>query len=68
MGILEILSSRTVVITLAVIGGLIAMLGTYLMREGSKTPEPTAKLILRSGYTLSWASVVGFIVAGFLAD
>ena len=36
MGILEILSSRTVIVTLAIIGGLIAMLGTYLMRDGSK--------------------------------
>ncbi len=68
MGILELLTSRPFIITLAVIGGLIAMLGNYLLREGSTTPEPTAKLVLRSGYGLTWASVAAFIIAGFLVE
>ena len=68
MDILDLLTSRPLIITLAVIGGLIAMLGSYLMRDGSSTPEPRAKLVLRSGYAITWASVAAFIVAGFLAD
>lgn len=68
MGMLDLLTSRPVVVTLAIAGGLIAMLGSYLMREGSKIPEPKAKLVLRSGYAISWASIVAFIIAGFLVD
>ena len=68
MAILDLLTSRSVIVTLAIIGGLIAMFGSYLMREGSKTPEPKAKLVLRSGYAITWASVIAFIVAGFLVD
>ncbi len=68
MAILELLTSRPVIVSLAIIGGLIAMFGTYLMRENSSTPEPTPKLVLRSGYAITWASVVAFIVAGFLVD
>lgn len=68
MGMLDLLTSRPVVVTLAIIGGLIAMLGSYLMREGSKIPEDKAKLVLRSGYAISWASIVAFIIAGFLVD
>ena len=68
MASLEFLISRPVIICMAIIGGLIAMLGSYLLREGSKTSEKTAKLVLRSGYGLSWASVAAFIVAGFLVD
>ncbi len=56
------------IVTLAIIGGLIAMFGSYLMREGSNTPEAKAKLVLRSGYAITWASVTAFIVAGFLVD
>ncbi len=68
MGILDLLTSRPVIISLAVIGGLIAMLGSYLLRDGSKTPEHTAKLVLRSGYGITWASVAAFVIAGFLVE
>lgn len=68
MDIINFLTSRPVIIALAVIGGLIAMLGSYLLREGSKTPERRAKLVMRSGYAITWASVTAFIVAGFLVD
>lgn len=68
MAILDLLTSRPVIVTLAIIGGMIAMLGSYLMRDGSKTPEAKAKMVLRSGYAITWASVAAFIVAGFLVD
>lgn len=68
MEVLEFLTSRTVIVSMAIVGGLIALLGTYLSREASTTPERTAKLVLHSGYTLSWASVAAFIIAGFLVN
>ena len=68
MAILDLLTSRPAIVTLAIIGGLIAMFGSYLLRDGSTTPEPRAKLVLRSGYAITWASVAAFIVAGFLVD
>ncbi len=68
MEVIGFLTSRPVIITLAIVGGVIAMLGSYLLREGSKTPERNAKLIMRSGYAITWASVAAFIVAGFLIE
>lgn len=68
MDVLGFLTSRSVIVTVAIIGGLVALLGNYLLRDASNTPPRTAKLVLHSGYALSWASIVAFIVAGFLVD
>ena len=64
--ILQLLSSRKVVITLALTGAAIAMIGSYLLRKGSRVPEDKARWVLRTGYAITWASVAAFIVAGFL--
>ena len=65
---LSFATSRPTIITIAIIGAIISLIGGYLMRKSSKVPTKTARLILRSGYAISWASVTAFIVAGFMAD
>ena len=68
MEVLAFLTSRPFIFAVAVLGAAIAMLGSYLMREGSAFPPGRAKLVMRSGYGVTWVSVAAFIVAGFIAE
>lgn len=61
------LLQRNVIVGLAVGGGVIAMIGSYLLRKNTRINPKLARFILRSGYAISWSSVALFIVAGFLS-
>ena len=68
MEVLAFLTSRPFIFSVAVLGAIIATLGSYLMREGSSVPADRARLVMRSGYGVTWVSVAAFIVAGFISE
>lgn len=65
---IDSLLQRHVVIALAIIGALLATAGSYLTRKQKLLAPRTARLILRVGYGLSWASVAIFIIIGFVRE
>jgi len=67
-GFVALITSRSFVGALAVVGALVATLGNRMMREGSSVPPARARAVLWTGYALTGASIICFIVAGFLAD
>jgi len=64
---LGFLLQREVIVSLALVGGVISTAGGYMLRKNSSTNHETARFILRTGYAVSWASVAGFIAVGFLS-
>lgn len=67
MELLGLLSSRPVVIALAVAGALVATIGSWLMRNPGRLGARGARWVMRIGYGITGTSVFLFIVAGFLA-
>ena len=65
---IDSLLQRHIVIALAIIGALLATAGSYLTRKQKLLAPRTARLILRVGYGLSWASVAIFIIIGFARE
>jgi len=65
MDILTLLLQRWVIITLALTGAAIATAGNVFLRKSARVGPKTARLIIRFGYGVSWASVALFIAAGF---
>ncbi|MGI9463473.1 MAG: hypothetical protein ACR2OM_06015 [Aestuariivirgaceae bacterium] len=65
---LDFLTARSTIVSIAILGAIVSLIGGYLMRRSSAVAPKTARLILRSGYAISWTSVAAFIVAGFVAD
>ena len=66
MEFMTLLLQRKVIITLAVIGALIATVGSILMRKNTSVNPRGARTVLRTGYALSWGSIATFIIAGLL--
>ena len=66
MDLLEAVLQRSVIITLAIAGAAVAMVGTALLRKGSRVDPRIARFVLRAGYAIAWVSVGIFITAGFL--
>ena len=66
MEFMTLLLQRKVIIALAVIGALIATVGSILMRKNTSANPRVARIVLRTGYALSWGSVATFIIAGLL--
>lgn len=66
MEFLAPLLQRNVIIALAIFGGLLALLGNWLLRRKAPLSPKAARFVLRSGYAVSWLSVALFIVAGFM--
>ena len=66
MELLALIAGRPVVIALAILGAIVATLGSYLVRHPGRLGERGARFLLLLGYGLSGASIVLFIVAGFL--
>lgn len=66
--IIALITSRSFIISLAILGAVIATVGSYLMRDESRMLPRHARMITRSGYAITWASVAGFIVVGFIAE
>ena len=67
MELLALIAARPVVIALAILGAIVATLGSWLVRHPGRLGERGARFVLRLGYGLSGASVALFIVAGYLA-
>ena len=65
MELLDSFLQRSVIISLAVVGAIIATLGSYLMRKSSGANRRFARILVRTGYGIAWLSVAIFIVAGF---
>ena len=65
MELLDAILQRPVVIALAVVGAVVATLGGYLLRSGSRVNPRLARLTLRTGYAVTWTSIAIFIVMGF---
>lgn len=66
MDLLDLVLQRPVVIALAIAGAAVATVGSVLLRQGSRVDPKTARLVLRVGYGITWASIAIFIIAGFL--
>ena len=66
--ILSFLTTRSTIISIAVLGAAVSILGGYYLPRKTTVSEKTAKLVLQAGYVISWSSVAGFIVAGFMAN
>ncbi|MCH8212480.1 MAG: hypothetical protein IIC54_00245 [Proteobacteria bacterium] len=66
MDLLEAVLQRSVIITLAIAGAAVAMVGTALLRKGSRVDPRIGRFVLRTGYAMAWVSVGIFITAGFL--
>lgn len=56
---------RNTIITLAIIGAVIATSGSYMLKKEFTTKPKVARFIMRSGYAITWASIALFIAAGF---
>ena len=67
MELLSHLTSRPVIVMLAVVGAIVATLASWLGSKPSLIAPRNAKALLRAGYAITWASVAAFIVAGFLS-
>ncbi len=65
---LSVLTDRRLIVAAALAGGIIATLGSYWLRPGSRMAPGKARFLLRGGYAVSGLSVLLFIVAGFLSD
>jgi hypothetical protein len=68
MDLLNIEIGRRMIIALAVLGAAMVIAGGMLGRGRGKTAARLGLLAVWSGYALTSASVVLFIVAGFLSS
>ena len=65
MELLQFLTNRRLIITLAIAGGVMATVGSVLGQREAVSPK-LARIMLRTGYAVSFISVGLFILAGFL--
>lgn len=65
MALLDWLLQREVIITLAIVGALIATAGSYFVNRASTSDPRLAKIILKTGYGMTFTSMALFVVAGF---
>jgi len=68
MEILAPILQRNVIISLAILGGVVATLGNFLVQKEPNNNPRFSRLILKSGYTISWSSIALFIAAGFFGE
>ena len=68
MEFLAPVQQRNVIISLAIVGGVVATLGNYLVQKKPNINPLLSKLILKSGYTITWTSIVLFIATGFFGE
>ena len=68
MEFLAPLLQRNVIIALAIAGAVIATLGNVLVQKKSSIGPRYARLILKLGYAITWASITLFIASGFFGE
>jgi hypothetical protein len=64
---MELLTDRTIIIALAIVGACLATAGS-VWRSRSRKGARLAHLMVWAGYIVSLASVIFFVAAGFLSD
>lgn len=64
---LDLITQRSIVIGLAIVGALVVTVVNWLVRSG-KLEANQARVYTRTGYLITGLSVVLFIIAGFRAD
>lgn len=62
---MELLLTKPVVVTLAVLGAVLCTLASFLQMRGYVS-EKTGKVINWAGYAVMGASMLGFVLAGLL--
>ena len=67
MALLDWLLQREVVITLAIVGAVVATAGSHFVNRASTDDPRFARLVLKTGYGITFTSIALFIVAGFRA-
>lgn len=65
--LLALVTSRLFVIFLAIVGAVIATVGSAMVRGGSGIARVPARYVLWTGYGLTGLSIFLFILAGFLS-
>jgi hypothetical protein len=65
---MDFLTDRTIIIALAILGAGLATAGSMLMGGSGRAASRSARAMLWIGYLVSAASVLAFIVAGFLSS
>ena len=65
MALISSFIERDTIVLLAIFGGIITTIGSYMVHQKTKPRSQFAHLILRLGYGLTFVSVTLFIVAGF---
>jgi hypothetical protein len=60
-----IILQREVIITLAIGGAILAIIGNVLDLKGILIKRKSAQIIRKTGYAVSWMSVACFIAVGF---
>ncbi len=62
--LLSAVSAREAIIALAVLGALMAMMGNTWRARGRLTPR-VGKIVVRSGYALTWGALALFLAVVF---
>jgi len=63
------LLQREVIIALAIVGAIVATIGSAMIRRDKRARgevSPLANTVNRTGYAVTWGSVALFIVAGLV--
>lgn len=68
MDVLSFLLQREVIITAAIAGAVITVIGTLMTGRKADSSSRFARGIMRFGYAVTFASIALFIFAGFLSD
>jgi hypothetical protein len=64
--VFQFLTSRHVIVGLAVVGALLSVSGSYALSGSFGLSRRQARFVVNGGYAITSLSVLGFIVAGFL--
>jgi hypothetical protein len=62
------LLQREVIVTLAIVGALIATVGSAMTGRAGVQGAALCRHVVRVGYAITFASMALFIIAGFLSD
>ena len=65
MELFDLLLRREVIVGLAIVGAVIATIGSFMMKRDERASPRAARLMLRVGYGLTGISIALFIAAGF---
>lgn len=66
LDLLYFFGTRQTVIVLAVLGAIVTMIGSAIAR-GKDQGASRARLVIYTGYTITVASVLAFITAGYIS-